>query len=277
MTTAVRPRRVLLNGIATLFCLIWAFPVYWMVNTAFKPAADIQSSTPKFLPYPLTLHNFADAVTRPHFLDYLRNSLIVAASVVAISISVAFLAAVALTRFRFPGRRGFLITILLAQMVPQPALVIPIFLGLQSLNMLNSLIGLTLTYVAFVLPFTTWTLRGFLHGIPPELEEAAMVDGAGRATVIRRILLPLVMPGIIATSVFALITAWNDYIFAYVIMKDQTRYTLPVWLASFHTSGGTDYGGLIAGSTLFALPVVIFFMILQRRLVAGMTSGAVKG
>jgi N,N'-diacetylchitobiose transport system permease protein len=162
-------------------------------------------------------------------------------------------------------------------MVPQPALVIPIFLSLRSADLLNSMIGLTITYVAMVLPFTIWTLRGFLHGIPIELEEAAMVDGASRIRIIRSILLPLVMPGVIATSVFAFIAAWNDYLFAYVLMKDQSHYTLPVWLVSFSTNTGTDYGGLIAASTLFSLPVIVFFMVIQRRLVAGLTAGAVKG
>lgn len=272
-----RPRRrVALYTVATAFCVVWAFPVYWMLNTAFKPYGDILTTTPGFLPFPFSLANFADAVAKPHFVVFLRNSLVVTCSVVALSIVVAFLAATALARFRFLGRRSFLIGVLAVQMVPQPALLIPLFLSLKSVHLLNSLIGLTLTYVAFVLPFTIWTLRGFLHGIPVELEEAAMLDGAGRVTVIRRVLLPLVLPGIIATSVFAFVTAWNDYIYAYVLMKDQTEYTLPVWLVSFSTSTGTDYGGLIAASTLFALPVVVFFLLIQRRLVEGMTAGAVK-
>jgi N,N'-diacetylchitobiose transport system permease protein len=266
-----------LNAVATVFCLVWAFPVYWMLNTAFKPYGKILDTTPDFLPLPFSLDNFASALRKPHFGQYLLNSLIVSTSVVAVSIVVAFLAATALTRFRFRGRKAFLIGVIVVQMVPQPALLIPLFLSMKNLNLLNSLFGLTLTYVAFVLPFTIWTLRGFMHGIPVELEEAAMVDGADRVTVIRRILLPLVLPGVIATSVFAFITAWNDYVYAYVMMKDQANYTLPVWLVSFSSNTGTDYGGLIAGSTLFALPVVIFFMLIQRRLVAGMTAGAVKG
>ena len=143
-------------------------------------------------------------------------------------------------------------------------------------HLANALTGVIITYMTFALPFSVWTLRGFIVGIPKDLEEAAMVDGAGRMTVIRLILLPLVAPGVIATSVFAFITAWNDYVYAYVMMKDQDKYTLPVWLVSFSTSTGTDYGGLIAASSLFALPVIVFFMIIQGRLVEGMTSGAVK-
>ena len=265
-----------LNGVAGLFLLCWIFPVYWMVDTAFKPYGDILRPTPGFLPIPLSLGNFTDALGKPLFGDYLRNSLIMTGTAVVAGALLALLAAVALTRFRFAGRRAFLVTILIVQMIPQPALVIPVFLSLKSANLLNTLPGLGLTYVGFVLPFTIWTLRGFLHGVPVELEEAAMVDGAGRWRVIRSILLPLVAPGVIASSVFAFITAWNDYLFAYVEMKDQDHYTLPVWLVSFSTSTGTDYGGLIAASTLFALPVVVFFLLIQRRLVEGMTSGAVK-
>ena len=277
MTQRQKRSRSTLNGAAVVFCLLWAFPVYWMLNTAFKPTGDILSTTPHFLPYPFTLANFADAVHRPQFGTDLLNSALVTCSVVVVAIGLAFLAATALTRFRFLGRRGFLIIVLAVQMVPQPALVIPLFLGLKSLHMLNTLIGLSLTYTAFVLPLTIWVLRGFLQGVPVELEEAAMVDGAGRMTVIRRILLPLVMPGVVATSVFAFITAWNDYTYAYVMMDDQSKYTLPVWLASFSTQVGTDYGGLIAATSLFALPVIVFFMLVQRRLVTGMTAGAVKG
>jgi N,N'-diacetylchitobiose transport system permease protein len=267
---------VALNAGATAFCLLWIFPVYWMVNTAFKPYGDILSPTPAFLPFPFTLANFRDALGKDGFLTDLQNSAMVTGAVVVLAVLVAFFAATALSRFRFLGRRTFLITVLIVQMVPQPALLIPLFLSLKSAHLLNSFIGLGLTYVATVLPFTIWTLRGFLHGIPVELEEAAMVDGAGRMTIIRTVLLPLVMPGVIATSVFAFIAAWNDYLFAYVLMKDQSHYTLPVWLVSFSTSTGTDYGGLIAASTLFSLPVVVFFMLIQRRLVAGMTAGAVK-
>jgi N,N'-diacetylchitobiose transport system permease protein len=269
-------RRFALNAAATAFCLVWIFPVYWMVNTAFKPYGDILRPTPGFLPIPLSLGNFADALGKPMFGDYLRNSLIVTGAAVVAGSLLALFAAVALTRFRFFGRRAFLITVLAVQLVPTPALVIPIFLSLKGADLLNTLLGLSLTYIGFVLPFTIWTLRGFLHGIPVELEEAAMVDGAGRLTVLRRILLPLIAPGLIASSVFAFVTAWNDYVFAYVEMKDQGHYTLPVWLVSFSTSTGVDYGGLIAGSTLFALPVIAFFLLIQRRLVEGMTSGAVK-
>jgi N,N'-diacetylchitobiose transport system permease protein len=269
--------KVFLNLGAALFTVVWAFPVYWMVNTAFKPQRDILTSTPHFLPFPLTLANFADAVGKPNFAVYLANSLIVTLSVVAVATAVGFLAAVALARFRFLGRRAILITVLAIQMIPAPALVIPLFLNMKSLHLLNNLLSLGLTYTAFVLPLTIWILRGFAQGVPVELEEAARIDGASPTQVIVHVMLPLLAPGIIATSIFAFITAWNDYVYAYVMMRDEAHYTLPVWLAMFSTNTGTDYAGLIAGSTLFALPAVVFFMLAQTRLTAGMTAGAVKG
>lgn len=276
-TTRFNPGRVALNAGATLFCVVWAFPLYWMVATSLKPQRDILTQTPKFLPFPLSLGNFVDAVRKPHFGSYVVNSLVVTGVVVVLSILVAFLAAVALTRFRFRGRRAFLIAVMAIQMIPAPALVIPLFLSMKSLSLLNTQLCLIITYTAFVLPLTIWVLRGFVRGVPVELEEAARIDGAGDAQVIRLVLLPLVMPGIVATSIFAFITAWNDYIYAYVMMKDESHYTLPLWLATFSGNTETDYGGLIAGSTLFALPAIVFFLLIQRRLVSGMTAGAVKG
>jgi N,N'-diacetylchitobiose transport system permease protein len=150
-------------------------------------------------------------------------------------------------------------------------------LSLESVGLTNSFWGLGLAYISVVLPFSIWLLRGFFLALPPEIEEAAAIDGAGTFRILRSILLPLVMPGLIATSVFAFITSWNDYIVAFVMMKDQSKYTLPVWLISFSTATRIDYGGLIAASVLFTIPVVIFFILVQRNLVAGVSGGAVKG
>lgn len=274
---AVSARRVTLNVSAAVFCVVWIFPVYWMLNTSLKPFRNILTSTPRFVPFPMSFGNFTDAFHQPFFLDYLRNSLIVTCGVVAASVTVAFLAATALARFKFFGRTAFGLVVLLSQMVPSAALLVPLFLTAKNLNLLNSLAGLGITYLAFVLPLTIWVLRGFIMGVPVELEEAARVDGAGPVTVIRKILFPLALPGVIATSVFASITAWNDFLYAYVMMKDQGKYTLPIWLVSFSTNAGTDYGGLIAASTIVAVPVIVFFTIIQRRLVAGLSAGAIKG
>lgn len=258
-------------------CVVWAFPIYWMLNTSFKTPANIQTTTPQFFPAPVSLTNYINAFTKADFLSSLTNSLIVTLGTVVVSILLGFFAAAALTKFRFFGRRAILVAIICVQMIPGTALLIPLFLSFKSLGLLNSYFGLILAYVATVLPFSIWVLRSFFLALPDEIEEAAKVDGASVFRILRSIYFPLVLPGLIATSVFAFINAWNDYITAYVMLQDQPKYTLPVWLVSFSTNEGTDYGGLIAASVLFSLPVVIFFMIVQRNLVSGMSAGAVKG
>jgi len=273
-----RPRRIGANVIAIVFSIVWIFPVYWMINTAFKPQPEVMTPTPEFLPLHPTLSNFIVAVTRTNFLLDLRNSLIVVIGAVVFALALSLFASAALSRFRFRGRRTIMVLILVVQMLPATALLIPQFLVFNQLNLLNSYFGLILAYVAAVLPFSIWTLRGFFVTIPVELEEAAMMDGAGTWRILRSVLFPLVVPGVISTSIFAFISAWNEYILAYTFMKDQTMYTLPIWLVSFSSPvTGTDYGGQMAASVLFSLPVVIFFLIIQRHLVTGMSAGAVKG
>ncbi|QEO16126.1 carbohydrate ABC transporter permease [Agromyces intestinalis] len=249
-----------------------------MVNTAFKPRSEILTATPIFFPQHPSIDNFIVAITQTGFLTDLRNSLIVVTGTVLLSIVLGFFAAAALSRFRFRGRRAVLVAILAVQMLPGTALLIPTFLMFNSLNLLGTFAGLVLAYVAAVLPFSIWVMRGFFVAIPAEIEEAARIDGAGTWAVLLRIWFPLVGPGVIATSIFAFIAAWNDYLVAYTFMKDQAMYTLPVWLASFTTpTTGTDFGGQMAGSVLFSLPVIVFFLLIQRNLVTGLSAGAVKG
>jgi len=273
-----RRRRWVSTIIAVVFSVVWIFPVYWMVNTAFKPRPEVMTSTPLFLPSSPTFHNFVVAATQSGFLVNLRNSAIVVTGAVVFSILLGLFAAAALSRFRFRGRRTIMVFILIVQMLPATALLIPQFLIFNSVGLLGNYGGLILAYVATTLPFSIWVMRGFFVAIPVEIEEAAQLDGASTWQVLTRVLFPLVLPGVIATSIFAFIAAWNDYLVAYTFMKDQSMYTLPVWLASFSTpNSGTDFGGQMAASVLFSLPVVVFFMIIQRNLVTGMSAGAVKG
>ena len=257
--------------------VVMVFPVYWMVATAFKPGQKILSYTPQWIPTSPTLSNFRDAINQPFFWDAVKNSVIVVTVVVALSVTLAFLAALALAKFRFYGRKGFIVLILGVQMVPLAALIIPLYILMSRLHQVDKLTGVIAMYLTFVLPFTVWTMRGFLLGIPKDLEEAAMVDGATRFGAFVRILLPLVGPGLVATSIFAFIQAWNEFIIAYVFLHTPEKQTLMVWLASFTTLRGTDWGPLMAGATLCAIPVVVFFLLVQRRIAFGLTSGAVRG
>lgn len=270
-------QRTFFDSVAVLILAVMLFPIYWMVSTALKPGKEILSLTPVWFPSHVTFDNFRDAMSQPFFWNDVVNSLTVVLSVVAISIALAFLAAVSVARFGFRGRTAFIVMVIAVQMVPLNALVIPVYLLLDKVGQVDSLIGVIAYYLAIVLPFMVWTLRGFVANVPVDLEEAAMVDGATRVGAFLRIVFPLVAPGLVATAIFGFIQAWNEYIIAYVLLSSNSKQTLTIWLASFTTQHGTDWGGLMAGATLTALPVVVFFLIVQRHVVGGLTAGAVKG
>jgi N,N'-diacetylchitobiose transport system permease protein len=270
-------RRAGWNALGLGVFAVMVFPVYWMVSTAFKPGTDILSYTPKWFPTNPTLVHFTDAIHRPYFWDDVKNSVIIVTVVVALSLVLAFLAALALAKFRFYGRAAFIVVIIAVQMVPLNALIIPLYIMLSRAGQVNQLSGVILTYLTFVLPFCVWTLRGFVLGVPRELEEAAMVDGSTRLGAFVRILLPLVAPGMVATSIFAFILAWNEFLLGYILLSSPEKQTVTVWLAGFTSSRGTDWGPLMAAATLTALPVIVFFLLVHRRIAFGLTAGAVRG
>jgi N,N'-diacetylchitobiose transport system permease protein len=273
-----RITRVAVNAAGVVVTVIALFPVYWMVLTSFRRNVDIHSLTPSFVPTNATLNNYRTVFERDYFWTAMRNSALVTLTVVFLALAVGFLAALALSRFRFRGRAAFIVAVIAIQMIPSEALIISLFQVLDGRELTNRIIGLSLTYLIFVLPFTIWTLRGFVSGVPLELEEAARVDGASRFGAFMRVTLPLVAPGLVATGIFAFILAWNEFIFALVIMNRPETQTAPVWLQAFNEGArGTNWGGVMAGSTLLALPVVFFFLIVQRKVTAGLTAGAVKG
>jgi len=269
--------RTFFDTLGLLVVVVMLFPIYWMVSTALKPGKEILSLTPVWFPSPMTFDNFRGAMNAPYFWNDVVNSLTVVLSVVAISIALAFLAAVSVARFGFRGRTAFIVMVIAVQMVPLNALVIPVYLLLDRVGQVDSLPGVIAYYLAIVLPFMIWTLRGFVANVPVDLEEAAMVDGASRVGAFLRIVFPLVAPGLVATGIFGFIQAWNEYIIAYVLLSSSSKQTLTIWLASFTTQHGTDWGGLMAGATLTALPVVFFFLLVQRHVAGGLTAGAVKG
>ena len=273
-----RAKRIGLNAAGVVVAVVALFPVYWMVLTSFKRGRDIRTLTPQFFPREPTLENYRTVFDRDYFWTAMANSAMVTVIVVFFALAVAFFAAVALSRFKFRGRTAFIIAVIAIQMIPAEALIISLFQVLDGRSLTNTIIGLSLTYLIFVLPFTIWTLRGFVGGVPLELEEAARVDGASRLGAFMRVTLPLIAPGLVATGIFAFILAWNEFIFALVIMNRPETQTLPVWLQAFNEGArGTDWGGVMAGSTVMALPVVIFFLIVQRKVTSGLTAGAVKG
>lgn len=273
------PVRVGADLVGILVFLACVFPVYWMVSRSFLPRNRIKGEDPVFVPTGGTLDNYRRVFSDGSFSDALLTSLTVTLLTVGVALVFAFLAAVAVSRFRFRGRRTFILTLLVIQMIPAEALFISQYKMLDGIGLLNSIVGLTIVYVASVLPFTVWTLRGFVDGVPRELEEAAMMDGCSRTQAFFKVTLPLLAPGLVATGVFGFIQAWNEFTLAVVVMTDPAKETLPVWLVAFtdSRSRGVDWGAIMASSTLITIPVIVFFLIVQRRMVSGITAGAVKG
>ncbi|MFI0939581.1 carbohydrate ABC transporter permease [Streptomyces sp. NPDC021020] len=264
------------NVVGLLVFVVIVFPVYWMINTAFKPAKDAIDPKPHFFPFPVSLENFRRALDISDFWGPVERSLIVSASTVVVGAVIGLLAALAISRFAFRGRKAVIVGILTVQMVPLVAMIIPVFLLLNQIHQIDKLSGLVLTYLTFILPFTVWTLRGFIVNIPKELEEAAMVDGCSRTGAFIRVVFPLLAPGLVATSIYGFIQAWNEFLYALLVMS-QEHETATVWLGTFTTQHGTEYAPMMAGSTMMGIPVVILFLLVQRKMAAGLTAGAVKG
>ena len=283
----VKPAKVLWGIVGILVALVWVFPVYWMVNSAILPAGVLERTVPTLTPFGGSWKNFVSVLSRGSFQQALGISVAVALVTVTVCLIFAFLAALAISRFRFRGRKSFILAVLLIQMLPAEGLFIAQYRLVKSLGEnvspvigLNSVLGLSLIYTAAVIPFTIWMLRGFVAGIPVDLEEAAMVDGLSRTQAFLRITFPLLAPGLVASGVYAFLQAWNEFTVALIIMQKESMATLPLWLRGFLTSSAsrqTDWGEVMAASTLVAVPVIIFFLLVQGRMTSGLVSGAVKG
>ena len=276
----IRPVRAFLTLVAVLVALAWMFPVYWMLNSSLLSNVVLTSTTPQFLPFGGSLDNFMAVVSGGTFVPALGMSVAITLTTVAFCLLFAFLAALAISRFRFRGRKAFVLAVLFIQMLPAEGLFIAQYKMMSTLNLLNSVVGVSAIYIAGVVPFTVWMLRGFVAGVPADLEEAAMVDGCSRTQAFFRITFPLLAPGLVASGVYAFLQAWNEFTVALVILQKEDYRTLPLWLRGFvqaSASHETDWGQVMAASTLVAVPVIIFFLFVQGRLTSGLVAGAVKG
>jgi multiple sugar transport system permease protein len=260
-----------------LFVLVALFPFYWMLRTAFTPRAAAFSLHPRVWPEALTLDSFVRAVTSPTlpFLLYFRNSLIVSLSTALLVVLAGAGGAYALARMSFRGKNVFGISLLLVQMFPPVVLVIPLFVVIAKLGLVNTHFGLVLALVTFNLPFVTWLLRGYFLGLPREIEDAARIDGCGRFGVLFRIALPLSAPGVAAAATLAMVNSWNDFLFAFVLINDDAKRVLATGVAAYAQSNN-DYTTLFAMATLTTVPIVLLFMLFQRYLVGGLAAGSVK-
>ncbi len=280
MITKSRTARSIGAAVAVVLALMWAFPVYWMINSSFLSSATISSLEPTFVPFGGTALNYTNVFTGSGFGAALRMSLIVTAIALVVCLLVAFLGALAISRFKFRGRKALVLTIILVQMLPAEAMFIAQYKMISGLGLLNSLAGVSIIYIAMVVPFTMWMLRGFVAGVPADLEEAAMIDGCSRFEAFMRITFPLLAPGLVASGVFAFLQVWNEFALASIILTSDGTATLPLWLRNFaqpSSLGQIEWGQVMAASTLVAVPVIIFFLIVQGRMTQGMVGGAVKG
>ncbi len=277
--------RTFLNIAALIVFLASVFPVYYMVNLSFTPNNKIVSREPSLFPFDFTTGNYITAWNReaaPGQTDFphaLTTTVTVTAGVLLVTLLFAFLASVALARFRFKGRRTFIIAVLVVQMIPGEAMMFTIYGMIDDWRLMNTLLGLGIVYTAAVIPFTIWTLRGFVAGVPADLEEAAMIDGCTKSQAFWKVTFPLLAPGLVSTGIFAFIQAWNEFTMALLLMSGYNLTLMP-WLNAFQSSsvgGAVNWGAVMAGSTMIALPVMIFFLFVQGRMTGGLVSGAVKG
>jgi N,N'-diacetylchitobiose transport system permease protein len=275
--------RTALNIAALVVFVCSVFPVYWMVNMSFTRGQSIISRNPSMIPLDFTFANYITAWTReaaPGQTDFphaLLTSTIVTVSVLIVTLLFAFLASIAVARFHFKGRGAFIVSVLVIQMIPAEAMMFTIYGMIDDWRLINTLVGLGIVYLATVIPFTIWTLRGFVAGVPADLEEAAMIDGCTKSQAFWKVTFPLLAPGLVATGIFAFIQSWNEFTMALLLMKGY-NLTLPTWLNSFQSATeATNWGAVMAGATLISIPVVIFFLIVQGRMTGGLVAGAVKG
>jgi ABC-type glycerol-3-phosphate transport system permease component len=270
-------RRLGLYAGAALLVLVGAFPLFWMLSTSLKPSGEIFATPPRMIPTRPTLDNFARLFTETSFLTYFRNSATVSVMAVLLTLTVSSLGAYGLTRFSFRGRDKVAGLILTTYMFAPVMIIIPFYILVKQLGIVNTHLALVLSYTTFCLPFCLWLLRAFFQSIPLELEEAALVDGAGRGRAVWYVVLPLALPGLIATAIFTFILAYNDFLFSMVLITSEELKTLPVGVNDLFNATIVDWGMIMAAGVMITAPAVVFFAAVQRYLVQGWGAGGVKG
>lgn len=270
---------VIVGTVAVISALWTLFPIYWMLSTSLKDNLEVFNVPPSIWPIHLNVNSYMNlngGITP--ISQFFQNSVITSIGTVIIAVVLAVFAGYALSRLRFPFRRATLIGILMTQMFPLVVLLIPMYLIYVKAHLINSYIGLILAYTSFTLPFGIWMIKGFVDSVPVEIEEAAMVDGCNRFQAMRIVVFPLIIPGVVATAVFAFLDAWNNLLFPLTLVNEVMMKTLPPgMILAFGGEFKHDWSGMMAASTLVTIPVIIAFVLIQRYLVEGLTGGAVKG
>lgn len=271
-------RKTLFTIMAWVVVLLVVFPLLWMTSTSFKPLTELYLLPVAFLPLEVTTTHFERLLFETPFPIYFRNSALVATMTTALVIIVATLGAHSIVKFTYRGRTMVAQMILFTYLLPSVVLVIPLYLMMSWLGIVNTMFSLVIAYTTFALPFALWLLRSFMSGIPPDLEYAAMVDGASRMTAFVDVILPQAMPGIISTALFTFILAWNEYLYALVLISKDTSKTLPPGVITMLTSQfNIEWSMLMAAATMMSIPLIVVFTFLQKHLTRGFGAGAVKG
>lgn len=258
------------------FVFISIYPVLTVISISLRPGNQLQSTDLSLIPENWTLSSYRELFTEQPFLRWMGNSLLVSAIVTLTGVAMAAIGGYALSRFKFVGRQAMMLSILTTQMFPATMLLLPLYILIAKLHLVNTFLGLMIFYVSTALPFCIWQMKGFYDTIPPSLEEAARIDGCSQMSAFWRIILPIAVPGLVITALFSFMTAWSEYIVAAQVLQDTELFTLPLGIKSFQASMSTQWGLYAAASIMVSVPVVIVFLGLSRYLVSGLTLGAVK-
>ncbi len=269
--------RVALYGLLTVASVVVLVPVGWLFSTAFKNDTELFTTPPRWIPEEPTLEAFARVWTDYPFLQYFQNSIVAVGSSTIIAVAFSALAGYGIARFKFPGRGAFLVFLLVTQMFPSIMLLIPYYHIIQSLGLVNTVLALVITYSSFTIPLCTWMMYGYFQGVPRELDEAASIDGLGRFRTFLYVILPLALPGLAATAIYAFILGWNEYVFALVLTQSEEVRTVAVGIGQLIGQYRILWNDLMAASIYALVPMLLIFGFLQRHLVTGLTAGAVKG
>jgi ABC-type glycerol-3-phosphate transport system permease component len=276
-STSQAAARTIAYASALVICLFSLVPILWGVSTSLKTDRDVYTMPPAWAPRPVTLANYAHVLTNSAMLGYFRNTAIIAFGSTVLSLVIGVLAAYGFSRYRFPGAGMLLGSILFTRVLPRVTLIVPFYVTLRSLKLLNTHQGLILVYLMVVMPISVWLLKGFFDNVPREIEEAAIVDGCGPLGLLARIILPISTPAIMAVGMYAFILAWNEFLFALLVSTDKTTRTISVGLAFYIDEAGIHWGPLMAASILMSIPAISIFTLSQKLLVRGLSEGSVKG
>lgn len=269
--------RTTIYGSALLLMAVCLFPFLWMIVSSVKELRELYTIPPTWVPQNPTLANYWTVLFASNIPRYFLNSLVISLGATALSLGLAIFASYGFSRFRFRGKAAAQSFVLVGQLLPTAAIIVPLFVTLRWLDLVNTYLGLILVYMIITLPLSVWMLTSYFRAIPVELEEAAIIDGASRLGVLFRITLPLSLPGLVAVTVYAFVTTWNEFIFALCFATDSSVKTLPIGLAEFTTEFNTDWGAVMAASMIMTLPVAILFLSMQRLFIGGLMAGATKG